>query len=84
MRDGLSSPVSSMSSPSGFSQREPLDMWSPGFGNSSSFDVRLDNPFHVEGLREFSGPYSMMVEVSWLHRESQKLADIEHLLQDFR
>ncbi|KAK4781081.1 hypothetical protein SAY87_017187 [Trapa incisa] len=85
MRDGLSSPVSSsMSSPSGFSQREPLDMWSPGFCNSTSFDVRLDNPFHVNGIGEFSGPYSTLVEVSWLCRDSQKLAEIEHLLQDFR
>ncbi|XP_031385015.1 uncharacterized protein LOC116198891 isoform X2 [Punica granatum] len=84
MRDGLSLPFSSLSSPSGFSQREPLDMWSPGFGNSSSFDVRLDNPFRVEGLREFSGPHSTMVEVPWLHRDSRKLGEIEHMLQDFR
>jgi hypothetical protein len=34
-------------------------MWCPRFkNNNSSFDVRLDNPFHVEGLKEFSGPYS--------------------------
>jgi hypothetical protein len=34
-------------------------MWCPRFkNNNSSFVVRLDNPFHVEGLKEFSGPYS--------------------------
>ncbi|PON54096.1 Ternary complex factor MIP1, leucine-zipper [Parasponia andersonii] len=82
--NGLSSPNSSLSSLSGFSPREQCDMWSPGFRNNSSFDVRLDNPFHVEGLKEFSGPYSTMVEVPWIYRDSQKLGDIDHLLQNFR
>ncbi|KAM6564503.1 hypothetical protein CsatB_024501 [Cannabis sativa] len=82
--NGLSSPNSSLSSVSGFSPREQCDMWSPGFRNNSSFDVRLDNPFHVEGLKEFSGPYSTMVEVPWIYRDSQKLGDIDHLLQNFR
>lgn len=67
---GLSSPSSSLSSASAFSIGDQGDMWSPRFRNNSSFDVRLDNPFHVEGLKEFSGPYSTMVEVSWLYRES--------------
>ncbi|XP_022775246.1 uncharacterized protein LOC111317143 isoform X3 [Durio zibethinus] len=66
------------------SMEDQHDIWSPGFRNNSSFDVRLDNPFHVEGLKEFSGPYSTMVEVSWIFRDSQKLGDVEHLLQNFR
>ncbi|KAK9284756.1 hypothetical protein L1049_023933 [Liquidambar formosana] len=81
---GLSSPSSSLSSMSAFSPQDQCDMWSPGFRKDSSFDVRLDNPFHVEGLKEFSGPYSTMVEVPWIYRDSQKLGDIEHLLQNFR
>ncbi|KAK7406620.1 hypothetical protein VNO78_08249 [Psophocarpus tetragonolobus] len=81
---GLSSPSSSLSSTSAFSIGDQGDMWSPRFRNNSSFDVRLDNPFHVEGLKEFSGPYSTMVEVSWLYRESQKSGDTEKLLQNFR
>ncbi|XP_030469286.1 uncharacterized protein LOC115687766 [Syzygium oleosum] len=81
---GLSSPNSSLSSASEFSPQDQSDMWSPGFRNNSSFDVRLDNPFHVEGLKEFSGPYSTMVEVPWIHRDSQKLGHIEHLLQNYR
>ncbi|KAJ7944361.1 Ternary complex factor MIP1, leucine-zipper [Quillaja saponaria] len=81
---GLSSPSSSMSSMSGFSPQDQGDIWSPGFRNNSSFDVRLDNPFHVEGLKEFSGPYSTMVEVAWICRDSQKLGDIEDMLQNFR
>lgn len=82
--NGLSSPNSSMSSISAFSPQDQCDMWSPGFRNNSSFDVRLDNPFHVEGLKEFSGPYSTMVEVPWIYRDGQKLGDTEHLLQNFR
>ncbi|XP_059459242.1 uncharacterized protein LOC132188727 isoform X2 [Corylus avellana] len=81
---GLSSPNSTMSSMSAFSPRDQCDMWSPGFRNNSSFDVRLDNPFHVEGLKEFSGPYSTMVEVPWIYRDGQKLGDTEPLLQNFR
>lgn len=81
---GLSSPSSSLSSTSVFSIGDQDDMWSPRFKNNSSFDVRLDNPFHVEGLKEFSGPYSTMVEVSWLYRENQKSGDTEKLLQNFR
>ncbi|CAN6563087.1 unnamed protein product [Malus baccata var. baccata] len=79
--NGLSSPNSSLSS---FSPRDQSDMWSPRCRNNSSFDVRLDNPFHVEGLKEFSGPYSTMVEVPWIYRDSKKLGNVEHLLQHFR
>ncbi|CAN1224991.1 hypothetical protein LINGRAPRIM_LOCUS930 [Linum grandiflorum] len=81
---GLSSPISSLSSMSEFSPQEQCDMWSPGFRNNSSFDVRLENPFLVEGLKEFSGPYSTMVEVPWIYRDNQKLGDVEPLLQNFR
>ncbi|KAK7359932.1 hypothetical protein VNO77_01900 [Canavalia gladiata] len=81
---GLSSPSSSLSSTSAFSVGDQGDMWSPGFRNNSSFEVRLDNPFHVEGLKEFSGPYSTMVEVSWIYRENKKLGDTEQLLRNFR
>ncbi|GER30805.1 hypothetical protein STAS_06767 [Striga asiatica] len=80
----LSSPTSSLSSTSAFSPKEQCDMWGPGFRIDSSFDVRLDNPFHVEGLKDFSGPYSSMVEVNSIYRDSQKLGDVEHLLQNFR
>uniref|UniRef100_A0A7N0UEH6 Electron transporter n=1 Tax=Kalanchoe fedtschenkoi TaxID=63787 RepID=A0A7N0UEH6_KALFE len=81
---GLSSPNSTPSSMSQFSPRDHGDLWSPGFRKDSSFNVSLDNPFHVDGLKEFSGPYSTMVEVPWIYRDSQKLGDIEYLLQNFR
>ncbi|EYU44320.1 hypothetical protein MIMGU_mgv1a0045102mg, partial [Erythranthe guttata] len=79
VNNGLSSPTSSLSSMSAFSPKDQCDLWSPGFRNDSSFDVRLDNPFHVEGLKDFSGPYSSMIEVHCIYRDSQKLGDIEHL-----
>ncbi|KAL7224008.1 hypothetical protein ACSBR1_025459 [Camellia fascicularis] len=81
---GLSSPISSLSSISAFSPKDQCGMWSPGFRKDSSFDVRLDNPFHVEGLKEFSGPYSTMIEVQRIYRESHKLGDVEDMLQNFR
>ncbi|XP_058228559.1 uncharacterized protein LOC131336664 isoform X2 [Rhododendron vialii] len=81
---GLSSPSSSLSSMGAFSPKEQYDSWSPGFRKDSSFDVRLDNPFHVEGLKEFSGPYSTMVEVASICRDNQKLGEVEYMLQDYR
>ncbi|KAL3526707.1 hypothetical protein ACH5RR_011363 [Cinchona calisaya] len=74
---GLSSPTSSLSSISAFSPKDQCGMY-------SSFDVQLDNPFHIEGLKEFSGPYSTMVEVQCIYRDGEKLGDVEHLLQNFR
>ncbi|KAJ0535380.1 putative ternary complex factor MIP1, leucine-zipper [Helianthus annuus] len=84
--NGISSPTSSLSSISAFSPKDHSDMmWSPGFRrDSSSFDVRLDNPFHVQGLKEFSGPYSTMVEIQCIYKDGQQLGDTEHMLQDFR
>ncbi|KAK7252870.1 hypothetical protein RIF29_37122 [Crotalaria pallida] len=81
---GLLSPSSSLSSTSAFSIVDQGDIWSPRFRNNSSFDVSLDNPFHVEGLKEFSGPYSNMFEVSWIYRDNQKSRDTDKLLQNFR
>ncbi|MBA0643323.1 hypothetical protein Goklo_027631, partial [Gossypium klotzschianum] len=40
IQNGFSSPNSSMSSASAFSPPQQHDMWSPGFRNNSSFDVR--------------------------------------------
>ncbi|XP_010444771.1 PREDICTED: uncharacterized protein LOC104727378 [Camelina sativa] len=80
---GLSSPNSSLSS-SAFSPSDQYDTSSPGFGNSSSFDVRLDNSFHVEGEKDFSGPYSSIVEVLCIYRDAKKASEVEDLLQDFK
>ncbi|XAR57856.1 hypothetical protein NMG60_11026140 [Bertholletia excelsa] len=81
---GLLSPNSSLSSLTVFSPKHLFDMWSPGFRKDLSLDVQLDNPFHVEGLQEFSGPYSTMIEVPCIYRDGQKFSDIEGMLQNFR
>ncbi|KAK9053194.1 hypothetical protein SSX86_029826 [Deinandra increscens subsp. villosa] len=83
---GLSSPTSSLSSMNTFSPKNLPDMmWGPGFRrDSSSFDVQLDNPFYVQGLKELSGPYSTMVEIQCFYKDDQRLGDIEHMLQRFR
>ncbi|RZC45579.1 hypothetical protein C5167_038533, partial [Papaver somniferum] len=57
---------------------------SPRCRKDFSFDSRLDNPFHIEGLKEFSGPYSTMVEVPWIYADSQRMSHIDHLLQNYR
>ncbi|KAF8377467.1 hypothetical protein HHK36_030845 [Tetracentron sinense] len=79
-----SSPISSLSSMSVFSPQDQCDMWSPQFRKDSTFDRRLENPFPVEGLNDFSGPYSTMAEVPWICRDSQDLSNIEPMLQNFR
>ncbi|KAL8151868.1 hypothetical protein V2J09_021676 [Rumex salicifolius] len=84
VHNGLSSPNSSASSIGAFSPNYQCDAWSPSFAKDSSFEMRLDNPFNVEGLKEFSGPYSTMVEVPCIYRDSQKLADVELMLQNFK
>ncbi|KAG0468848.1 hypothetical protein HPP92_018176 [Vanilla planifolia] len=78
-----SSPTSSFSSMSAISPRFIGDPWSPGCRNESILDTRLINPFRVEGLKEFSGPYNAMVEVSSINRDLQKTHFVEHLLQTY-
>ncbi|KAG2316994.1 hypothetical protein Bca52824_020116 [Brassica carinata] len=72
----LSSSDSSLSSPS-----DQYDTSSPGLGNSSSFDVRLDDSFRVEGEKR---PYSSMVEVLCIYRDAKKASEVENLLQNFK
>lgn len=85
MNHGISSSPISCSSPiSSFSPQYQYDMWSPRCRKDFSFDSRLDNPFRIEGLKEFSGPYSTMVEVPWIYADSQRMSDIDHLLQNYR
>ncbi|VVB18327.1 unnamed protein product [Arabis nemorensis] len=83
LQHSLSSPNSSLSS-SAFSPSDQYDTSSPGFGNDSSFDVRLDNSFHVEGQKDFSGPYSTVVEVLCIYRDAKKATEVEDLLQNFK
>ncbi|KAK1293617.1 hypothetical protein QJS10_CPB17g02579 [Acorus calamus] len=85
MQHGLSpSPNSSFSSTSVFSPRYIGDMWSPGCKRESTLDARLENPFLVEGLKEFSGPYNAVVEVPSISRDGQRMSDIANLLQNLK
>ncbi|KAF6155777.1 hypothetical protein GIB67_007424 [Kingdonia uniflora] len=79
-----SSPISSLSTISEFSPQDQYGMWSPQCRKDSSIDSRLDNPFHVEGFKEFSGPYSTMLEVPWIYRDTQRMKDIDSMLQNYR
>ncbi|KAJ6845020.1 uncharacterized protein M6B38_290020 [Iris pallida] len=79
-----SSPSSSFSSMSAVSPQYIGDMWSPGCRRESNLDARLINPFRVEGMKEFSGPYNAMVEVPSLCRDHDQLVGVEGLLQNYK
>ncbi|KAJ6849184.1 uncharacterized protein M6B38_270970 [Iris pallida] len=81
-----SSPTSSsFSSTSAPSPQYLGDTWSPGNRRrESSLDARLINPFRVEGVKEFSGPYNAMVEVASICRDPQRLSEVEGLLQNYK
>ncbi|ESQ46309.1 hypothetical protein EUTSA_v10000068mg [Eutrema salsugineum] len=70
---GFSSPSSSPSSTSEFSPQDQYDMWSPSFRKNSSFDDQF----------EFSGPYSSMIEVSYIHRNHRKGRDLDLMNRNF-
>ncbi|KAK9108766.1 hypothetical protein Sjap_016826 [Stephania japonica] len=78
------SPISSFSSPSAFSPEEQFDMWSAQCQKVSPSDAKLYNPFHVEGLKEFSGPYSMMVEIPSICREKHMMNGIDDRLKIYK
>lgn len=82
--DPSPSPTSSVSSMSAISPHCAADMWSPGCRNESVLDSRLVNPFRVEGLKEFSGPYNFMMEVSSIRNEGRRLKIVEVLLNTYK
>ncbi|OAY80726.1 hypothetical protein ACMD2_09645 [Ananas comosus] len=61
----------------------PRDAWSPGFRKEATLEAWLDNPFRVDGLKDFSGPYNAMVEVSSICRETQRFSDAEVMLHNY-
>ncbi|WOL19577.1 hypothetical protein Cni_G28379 [Canna indica] len=80
---GLSpSPASSFSSMSALSPQFLGDTWSPRCKRESTLDSRLINPFRVEGLKEFSGPYNAMVEIPLVSRDRRRLRDVDDLLHN--
>ncbi|CAM0905253.1 unnamed protein product [Alopecurus aequalis] len=83
-RAASSSPTSSFSSTSVVSPQYLGDMWSPNCRREATLDSRLINPFHVEGLKEFSGPYNTMVEVPSISRDRRRLSEVDDLLQTYK
>ncbi|XP_020093120.1 uncharacterized protein LOC109713423 [Ananas comosus] len=77
------SPSSSFSSMSVFSSHYTGDAWSPGFRKEATLEAWLDNPFRVDGLKDFSGPYNAMVEVSSICRGTQRFSDAEVMLHNY-
>ncbi|KAL0422705.1 UNVERIFIED_CONTAM: hypothetical protein Slati_3293400 [Sesamum latifolium] len=80
---GLNS-TSHSSPPSKFSPRRHHDI--PGLSSEEnlSFYSWLNNPFHVDGSKEFSGTFFTMVEVQGICRDSTRLHAIQDLLQSYR
>lgn len=79
----FSSPVVSIPSSISGSPQVESNLWSP-LRFKSFQDLPSDAPYQAGGHFEFSGPYSEMVEVLQIHRDSDKLRDIEPILQKFR
>ncbi|CAL5333651.1 unnamed protein product [Camellia sinensis] len=79
-----SSPISLSSSIGDSSPQCQYDTCNPDARKNSSFHLWTDNPFSVEGSKEFSGSYSTMIEVQWICRDSQRLRRVKHMLQNFR
>ncbi|KAJ3670115.1 hypothetical protein LUZ60_010439 [Juncus effusus] len=77
------SPASSFSSTSAFSPQF-IGGNGEGIEGESRLDSRLINPFRVEGLKEFSGPYNGMVEVPMVCRDQRRLRDVHDLLQTYK
>ncbi|KAI3914419.1 hypothetical protein MKW92_053210 [Papaver armeniacum] len=50
----------------------------------SSFSPQYQYDMWSPRIKEFSGPYSTMVEVPWIYADSQRMSDIDHLLQNYR
>ncbi|KAL5562581.1 hypothetical protein UlMin_032328 [Ulmus minor] len=53
-------------------------------GRNIPFFNSVDNPLHFEGSEGLGGPYCRMLKVQWICRDSEKLKDVEHMLQKFR
>ncbi|KAM3695185.1 hypothetical protein ACJW31_07G112800 [Castanea mollissima] len=82
--DYPSFPIALSSSLNKYSSQGQSDKWNSQCKNFSSFNSNFDNPFHIEGSKEFSAPYCTMAKVQLICRDRQKLREIEHMLRRFR
>lgn len=79
-----SSPVAFSSSLYECSSEGQSDKTSSHCKKFLSFNSHFNNPFHVAGSKDFTGPYCTMVKVQLIRRGSQKLSEIEYMLRRFR
>ncbi|KAK4437807.1 hypothetical protein Salat_0114700 [Sesamum alatum] len=80
---GLNS-TSHSSPPSKFSPRRHHDILGLSSEENLSFYSWLNNPFHVDASKEFSGSFFTMVEVQGICRDSTRLNAVQDLLQSYR
>ncbi|XP_020530310.1 uncharacterized protein LOC18445971 isoform X2 [Amborella trichopoda] len=78
-----SSPTSSPSTRSTFSPPDQSDMWSPSCTKEAPCDVRLTNPFHIEGLKDDHGQCNTLVEVSSISVERLRSSEVKRMLHNY-
>lgn len=79
-----SSPTSSFSSRTSFSPCYTGELKSPYHKRDAMLDAWFDNSRCSERLKELSGPYNMMVEVSSICKANRRRKDIEEMLQRYK
>lgn len=79
-----SSPTSSFSSRNTFSPCYTGELQSPCRKRESMVDPWIENSCCTKRFREFSGPYSVMVEVSSICKSSQTSTDVEEMLHNYK
>lgn len=77
------SPTSSLSSSSAFSPQDHQDLWSPRIKKLSSFGSWLRS-FQDDRSREFSRPLSSFLEVPEMCLDTQRLHEVQDMLQTFK
>ncbi|PON76904.1 Ternary complex factor MIP1, leucine-zipper, partial [Parasponia andersonii] len=83
-RDYTSPPVTFSSSIYEVSSDSQNEKWSSLSNKLPFFNSHIDNPFHFGGSEAPSGPYCRMLKVQWICRDTEKLRDIDNMLQKFR
>lgn len=81
--DDSCSPITS-SSTYDLSSHSQGEKWSSKRRKIPFFHSHFDKPLQSEGTEEMSGPYSRMLKVEWICRDTDKLEDVELTLKKFR
>ncbi|CAL9116999.1 unnamed protein product [Musa acuminata var. zebrina] len=79
-----SSPTLSFSSRNTFSPCYMKELQSPYCKREGVLDAWLENSCCTERLKDFSGPYSVMVEVSSICKHSRRSSDLDEMLQNYK